>query len=111
MPGKRCSMGWFDGNPANMYPTPASAVYSDLAALGGGADKVAELSRKYLSEGDAVRALHAADISLRADAGNEAALRSRLAALEQLLAGSANSNEAGWLRSGINETRARLDQP
>lgn len=104
-------MGWFDGNPANMYPTPASAVYSDLAALGGGADKVAELSRKYLSEGDAVRALHAADISLRADAGNEAALRSRLAALEQLLAGSANSNEAGWLRSGINETRARLDQP
>lgn len=104
-------MGWFDGNPANMYPTPVGAVYPDLVALGGGADKVAELSQHYLSDGDAVRAIHVADIVLKAEPDNVAALQARLAALEKLLAESRNSNEAGWLRSGINEARARLELP
>lgn len=103
-------MGWFDGNPANMYPTPASAVYPDLVALGGGASRVAELSRQHLQDGDAVRAMHMADIALTAEPNNVQALQARLAALETLLTESANSNEAGWLRFGINETRARLDQ-
>jgi alkyl sulfatase BDS1-like metallo-beta-lactamase superfamily hydrolase len=104
-------MGWFDGNPANMYATPVSAVYPDLVALGGGADKVAELSRSYLQDGDGVRAMHMADIALTAEPDNVVALQARLAALEQLLRESANSNEAGWLRFGINETRARLGAP
>jgi alkyl sulfatase BDS1-like metallo-beta-lactamase superfamily hydrolase len=104
-------MGWFDGNPANMYPIPPTAVYPDLVALGGGADQVAQLSRQYLSDGDAVRAMHMADIALTAEPANVAALQARLGALEKLLTESANSNEAGWLRHGINETRARLAQP
>jgi alkyl sulfatase BDS1-like metallo-beta-lactamase superfamily hydrolase len=104
-------MGWFDGNPANMYATPPAAVYADLVALGGGADKVAELSQQYLEGGDAVRAMHMADVALTADPVNVPALQARLAALQQLLTDSANSNEAGWLRHGINETRARLNQP
>ncbi len=104
-------MGWFDGNPANMYSTPVGAVYPDLVALSGGADKVAELSQRYLSNGDAVRAIHIADIALKAEPDNAAALQARLAALEKLLADSRNSNEAGWLRTGINEARARLEQP
>lgn len=104
-------IGWFDGNPANMYSTPTSAVYPELVRLGGGAEKVVELSRKYLREGDAVRALRAADIALTANPGNVAGLQSRLAALEQLLTDAANSNEAGWLSSGINKTRAQLHKP
>ncbi|PLW81403.1 hypothetical protein CWI75_15335 [Kineobactrum sediminis] len=104
-------MGWFDGNPANMYSTPVGAVYPDLVALGGGADKMAGLSQNYLSGGDAVRAIHIADIALKAEPDNIAALQARLAALEKLLADSRNSNEAGWLRSGISEARARLGQP
>lgn len=101
-------MGWFDGNPVNMYATPPSAVYPDLVALGGGADRVAELSQQYLSDGDAVRAMHVADIALSAAPDNVAALEAKLAALEALLVDSANSNEAGWLRYGINEARSRL---
>lgn len=101
-------MGWFDGNPANMYATPPSAVYPDLVALSGGADRVAELSQQYLSDGDAVRAMHVADVALSAESDNIAALQAKLAALEALLAESANANEAGWLRFGITEARARL---
>jgi alkyl sulfatase BDS1-like metallo-beta-lactamase superfamily hydrolase len=104
-------MGWFDGNPANMYSTPPSAVYADLVALGGGAAQVAQLAQQYLSDGDAVRAMHMADIALSAEPGNLEALQARLAALEKLLTDSANSNEAGWLRFGINETRMRLGRP
>ncbi len=104
-------MGWFDGNPSNMYATGPAAVYPDLVALGGGADRVAQLSQQYLAEGDAVRAIHMADIALTAEPGNVPALQARLAALQQLLSDSANSNEAGWLRNGINNTRAALGQP
>jgi alkyl sulfatase BDS1-like metallo-beta-lactamase superfamily hydrolase len=104
-------MGWFDGNPANMYATGPAAVYPDLVALGGGADRVAELSQQYLRDGDAVRAMHMADIALAAEPAHVPALQARLAALQQLLTDSANSNEAGWLRHGINQTRAALGQP
>lgn len=102
-------IGWFDGNPANMYSTPVSAVYKDLVALSGGANKVAELSGHQLSLGDAVRAIHMADIALQAEPDNTAAMEARLAALERLLADSRNANETGWLRSSINEARARLE--
>lgn len=57
-----------------------------------------------------MRAIHMADIALTAEPGNVPALQARLAALQQLLTNSANSNEADWLRNGINETRAALNQ-
>jgi hypothetical protein len=55
--------------------------------------------------------MHMADIALAAEPAHVPALQARLAALQQLLTDSANSNEAGWLRHGINQTRAALGQP
>ena len=69
------------------------------------------LAQRYLAADDAIRALHAADIALKADPDNVAALAVRLSALQlQLqLRSSANSNETGWLQFGITETQGRLD--
>ena len=103
-------MGWFDGNPATMYSIPPAEVYPDLVAMAGGADAVATLAQRYLAADDAIRALHAADIALKADPTHIAALQVRLAALELQLRNSANSNETGWLEFGIRQTRAQLGQ-
>jgi hypothetical protein len=60
--------------------------------------------------GSLLEGLHLADAALAADPDDRSALKARLRALEALDARSTNSNERGWLRFGIGETRRRLDQ-
>ena len=36
--------GWFDGNPATMYESPASSAFPDLVKLAGGPGPVADLA-------------------------------------------------------------------
>lgn len=102
-------MGWFDGNPATMYAVPPADVYPDLVELAGGAAAVVTLAQRYLAADDAIRAMHTADIALKAEPANVTALEVRLSALELQLRSSANSNETGWLQFGIRETQERLD--
>jgi len=103
-------MGWFDGNPASMFSTPVDSAYPDLVALAGGASAVAALAQTQIDAGGFELALHSADIALSAEPDNRRALEARLAAFEGLLADSDNSNEIGWLRHGVRETQAALDQ-
>jgi alkyl sulfatase BDS1-like metallo-beta-lactamase superfamily hydrolase len=103
-------VGWFDGEPSNMYSVPASAVYPNLVELAGGADKVAAEAKKLLDAGKTVEALRMADIAIAADAQNEAALTVHLNALKKLFDQSANSNERGWLHFGIEETKRTLGE-
>ena len=82
----------------------------DLVALAGGASAVAALAQTQIDAGDFELALHSADIALSAEPDNRRALEARLAAFGGLLAESDNSNEIGWLRHGVRETQAALDQ-
>lgn len=100
--------GWFDGNPASMYDTPAKAIYPDLVEMAGGAAKVADRARQHLSGGRTLEALHLADAAIEADLNSLQAWRVRLNALRKLLGQSRNSNERGWLNAGIREAQARL---
>jgi alkyl sulfatase BDS1-like metallo-beta-lactamase superfamily hydrolase len=102
--------GWFDGNPSSMYATPAAAAYPELVKMAGGAAAVAARAKQLVDAGSLLEGLHLADMALAGDAGDRAALEARLRALEALEAKSANSNERGWLRFGIGETRRRLEQ-
>ncbi|MFO0949030.1 MAG: alkyl sulfatase dimerization domain-containing protein [Planctomycetota bacterium] len=104
-------VGWFDGNPANMYSTPVDSVYPDMVELAGGADAVAERARKLLSEGsDPVKSLHLAEVALRAEPKSIAALQAKQAALEALKKKSANAIEEAWLESGLRKTRAAIKE-
>lgn len=103
-------VGWFDGNPATMYETPASAVYPDLVGMAGGVDAVAAKAEALRLEGRLQEALHMADIALAADPENLTALKARLAAFESLRAHSRNSNESGWLEYGMSETRKTIEK-
>lgn len=103
--------GWFDGNPATMYSLPPSAAYPEVVELAGGAAAVAERAGARLESGEALMALHLADLALTAEPTHPEALKIRIAALESLLERSDNINERGWLMHGISESRAVLDRP
>lgn len=101
--------GWFDGNPASMYTDPTSSACPELVALAGGPDSVAARAHAILDGGDAVRALHLADMALTASPAHRGALEVRLVALQALRAASHNYIESQWLAFGIRETRRALE--
>jgi len=111
-------MGWFDGKPLSMYPESPKAIVADLVKLAGGADKVVEWARPLIAQGNItqsnitqgkmVKALHLLDAALDAEPAHQAALALRLQALVALRKQSENSNESGWLNSGINQTRKKM---
>jgi len=102
--------GWFDGRPAAMYETPVSSVYPDLVKLAGGPDAVAKLSLERVQAGQAVEALHLAEIALAADPNHRKALEAQLKALELLRDRCRNSNERGWLDYSIKVTKSKLGE-
>jgi alkyl sulfatase BDS1-like metallo-beta-lactamase superfamily hydrolase len=58
--------GWWDGNPANLKPAPEATVARELAALAGGADRLAARARELASAGDLPLACHLAELAGRA---------------------------------------------
>ncbi len=104
-------LGWFHlDSTTELYTVPASAVYPDVVALGGGAEVFAVEAQKYVESGEPERALHLVEMSLSANPGNATALKARLAALQVLLdrSGGVNHYETEWLKHRIAATREEL---
>ncbi len=101
-------VGWFDLNPATMYEKPVSSAYPDIVKLAGGADAVAKIAMERAQAGQAVEALHLADIVLAADPNHKLSLEAKLKALETLRDRCRNSNERGWLEFSISQVKSKL---
>lgn len=97
-------VGWFDENPATMYPVPASSIYTDLAMMAG-TDKLLAKAREYLSMKEYVRVLHITDIILAQEPSCKPALELRLMALETLRASTQNYVEQIWLDYAVKACR------
>jgi alkyl sulfatase BDS1-like metallo-beta-lactamase superfamily hydrolase len=102
--------GWFDTNPASMYPQPPSSVYPDLMKLAGGPEPIVQAALDKLKDGKPVEALHLTDVVLDSDHKNIAALNARLKALNYLEDRCQNFIEEGWLQYGIAKTKKELGQ-
>lgn len=102
-------IGWFDGEAANMYAESPSEADAELVRLAGGPGKVALRADALLDEGRLVRSLRLANTALACEPRHELALRTRLAALEALLAKANNAIEQGWLRHAIRTTQTRIE--
>jgi alkyl sulfatase BDS1-like metallo-beta-lactamase superfamily hydrolase len=64
--------GWYDGNPAHLKPAPEAALAAELAALAGGAGRLAERASALADAGDLALACHLAELAAQAaprDAG------------------------------------------
>lgn len=104
--------GWFhQRSTTELYPVPAAEVYPDVVELAGGAAAVAGLARRRLDAGEAVAAIHLAEMALAAEPDSRPALEAYLAAHERLLdeRGGFNFWETGWLRHQIERSRRALE--
>ena len=98
-------MGWFDGNPARLWPHPPEALASRYVEAIGGIDRVVELAQHAFDTGDFRWAATLLDHAVFADS-TPAGARTLLAdTLEQLAYGAENATWRNFFLSGAAELR------
>ena len=69
--------GWWDGDPSRLKPAPAADLARELAALAGGAAKLAERGRALADAGDLALACHLVELARDAAPGDFAIEQTR----------------------------------
>ncbi|MHA7984170.1 alkyl/aryl-sulfatase [Rathayibacter sp. CAU 1779] len=98
-------MGWFDGNPARLWPHPPKALAERYVAAIGGVDRVVELAQTAYDSGDFRWAATLLDHAVFADTENTAARTLYADTLEQLAYGAENGTWRNFFLSGATELR------
>ncbi|BDZ64347.1 alkyl/aryl-sulfatase [Agromyces mangrovi Wang et al. 2018] len=98
-------MGWFDGNPARLWPHPPKPLAERYVAAIGGLDRVVELAQAAYDEGDFRWAATLLDHAVFADAEHPAARALYADTLEQLAYGAENGPWRNFFLSGATELR------
>jgi alkyl sulfatase BDS1-like metallo-beta-lactamase superfamily hydrolase len=98
-------MGWFDGNPARLWPHPPQPLAERYVAAIGGIDRVVELAQQAYDQGDFRWAATLLDHAVFADSGHTAARALYADTLEQLGYGAENGPWRNFFLSGATELR------
>lgn len=100
-------MGWFDGNPARLWPHPPKPLAERYVAAIGGIDRVVELAQQAYDDGDFRWAATLLDHAVFADRDHAAARALYADTLEQLGYGSENGTWRNFFLSGATELRGQ----
>jgi len=98
-------MGWFDGNPARLWPHPPEALATRYVAAIGGIDRVVELAKSAFDSGDFRWAATLLDHAVFADSDHAAARELCSDTLVQLAYGAENATWRNFFLSGATELR------
>lgn len=98
-------MGWFDGNPARLWPHPPEALAPRYVGAMGGIDRVVELARAAFESGDFRWAATLLDHAVFTDSQHAAARALYADTLEQLAYGAENATWRNFFMSGAAELR------
>lgn len=98
-------MGWYDGNPANLWPHPPVEVARRYVAAMGGTDAALNVARNAFDEGDYRWAAEVGKHLVFADEANDEARTLLAAALEQLGFGAENGTWRSAYLAGAKELR------
>ncbi|MGN6220831.1 MAG: alkyl/aryl-sulfatase [Microbacterium sp.] len=98
-------MGWFDGNPARLWPHPPKPLAERYVAAIGGVDRVVELAQGAFDTGDYRWAATLLDHAVFADEEHAAARTLYADTLEQLAYGAENGTWRNFFLSGATELR------
>jgi alkyl sulfatase BDS1-like metallo-beta-lactamase superfamily hydrolase len=97
--------GWFDPDrgTTDLYGVAPSSVAPAIAELAGGAERLAERARRFVSDHKPLEALHVLDIALAASPDSELARTVKREALEALLAQTGGKNlwERMWIAAEL----------
>jgi alkyl sulfatase BDS1-like metallo-beta-lactamase superfamily hydrolase len=98
-------MGWFDGNPARLWPHPPAELVTRYVDALGGIDRVVELAQAAFDSGDYRWAATLLDQAVFTDAEHDAARSLYADTLEQLGYGAENGTWRNFFLSGTTELR------
>ena len=98
-------MGWFDGNPARLWPHPPEAIGPRYVVAMGGLDRVVELAKAAFDEGDFRWAATLLDHAVFTDENHGAARQLYADTLEQLAYGSETATWRNFFLAGATELR------
>jgi alkyl sulfatase BDS1-like metallo-beta-lactamase superfamily hydrolase len=98
-------MGWYDGNPARLWPHPPQAAATRYVDFMGGADAVVEKARACVKDGDLRWAAQVLDHVVFAEPDHKAGRALLADVLEQIGFGSENGTWRSEFLSGAAELR------
>ncbi|MBY0441909.1 MAG: MBL fold metallo-hydrolase [Mycobacteriaceae bacterium] len=98
-------MGWFDGNPARLWPHPPEALAARYVDAMGGIDRVVELAGSAFNSGDFRWAATLLDHAVFADSEHAGARELYADTLEQLAYGAENATWRNFFLTGAAELR------
>ncbi|SFS13387.1 Alkyl sulfatase BDS1, metallo-beta-lactamase superfamily [Microbacterium sp. cf046] len=98
-------MGWFDANPARLWPHPPAEQAQRYVAAIGGIDRVVELAQAAFDDGDFRWAATLLDHAIFTDEHHSAARELYADTLEQLGYGAENGTWRNFYLSGATELR------
>ncbi len=99
-------MGWFDGNPARLWPHPPEALAPRYVEAMGGIERVVEIAQAAFDSGDFRWAATLLDHAVFTDSEHSAARSLYADTLEQLAFGAENATWRNFFMSGATELRA-----
>lgn len=100
--------GWYDGNPANLKPAEESVLATELAALAGGALKLAERGQA-LADEDPRLACHLVELAVQAEPDNKALHAIRAEVYQQRRGLESSLMAKGIFGAAANESLEQLD--
>jgi alkyl sulfatase BDS1-like metallo-beta-lactamase superfamily hydrolase len=98
-------LGWFDGNPAHLWPHPPQAAAERYVALAGGAEPLLTNAREAFDRGDYRWVAEVVNHLVFAEPENHEARELQARALEQLAYGSENGTWRNFFLMGARELR------
>jgi alkyl sulfatase BDS1-like metallo-beta-lactamase superfamily hydrolase len=98
-------LGWFDGNPAHLWPHPPEAAGARYVELAGGADALLAHAREAFQQGDFRWVAEIVNHLVFADPENSEARELQASALEQLGYGAENGTWRNFFLVGAHELR------
>jgi alkyl sulfatase BDS1-like metallo-beta-lactamase superfamily hydrolase len=98
-------LGWFDGNPAHLWPHPPEAAGERYVELAGGADALLAHAQQAFARGDFRWVAEVVNHLVFADPGNAEARELQARALEQLGYGAENGTWRNFFLMGAHELR------
>lgn len=104
-------VGWFDGNPAHLWPHPPTAAAERYLSFMGGAEQVLARARDSYAEGDYRWVAEVVNHVVQAEPENQAARALQASALEQLGYGSENATWRNFYLTGARELREGQSSP
>lgn len=101
--------GWYDGNPAHLKPARRGDLSREIAALSGGADRLAARARELLAAGEHRLAGHFAQLATDADPGSGEAHAARAEVFGALEKAATSTMAKGIYASAAAESRAVMN--